>query len=342
MAPSVTLDTTSDFDASPATKQKTSVGHRTLLLSPPSLSSHPEKLNAVVESHDRIATDIQMLDRLSLGLVSLPESTYDVVIILTDADGTRTESQNLLGRNIFATIVKALKPNGKLRSQDGRFASEDGGERTEAILAGLILRGNGEAVKPDYAASQSVPLRLGKAKRDGGAAAMTSANGTGAVSQPPNGKRKSENFDSPKPAGVGFVDFSDDFGDPDDDDDDDDDELIDEDTLLDETDLARPIIQRKSPRPRPNPPGAHSSLNTPSNPRPLHHSPRMPPQIRQAPPGLQRLHVRAEAEDRSGRHGEARRGRRRPAHAEAGRRRAGRGRFHRARQGGQLWELRAR
>lgn len=68
----------------------------------------------------------------------------------------------------------------------------------------------------------------------------------------------------------------------------------------------------------------------------------MPPQIRQAPARLQRLHVRPEAEDRSGGRGEARRGRRRPAHAEAGRRRAGRGRFHGAGQGGQLWELRAR
>lgn len=266
MAPSVTLDTTSDFDAGLATKQKTSVRHRTLLLSPPSLSSHPEKLNAVVESHDRNATDIQMLDRLSLGLVALPESTYDTVIILTDADGTRTESQNLLGRTILATIVKALKSNGKLRSQDGRFASEDGTERTEAILAGLIIQGNGEAVKPDYAASQSVPLRLGKAKREGGAAATTSANGTGAVSQPPNGKRKSDNFDSPKPAGVGFVDFSDDL------DDFDDKELIDEDTLLDETDLARPIIQRKSHPPPSHssflPPPSHSSLSTPSNPLP--------------------------------------------------------------------------
>jgi hypothetical protein len=47
-----------------------------------------------------------------------------------------------------------------------------------------------------------------------------------------------------KPAGVGFVDFSDDLDDPiitgEDDD------LIDEDDLITEEDMARPVIQRKS------------------------------------------------------------------------------------------------
>ena len=46
-----------------------------------------------------------------------------------------------------------------------------------------------------------------------------------------------------QPAGVGYVDFSDDFGTPEVEDDDD---LIDEDTLLDEEDLKRPVVQRKS------------------------------------------------------------------------------------------------
>ena len=243
MAPSVTLDITPDFDFTPATVPKASSGQRILLLSPPSLSSHPEKLNNVLEAHDRNATDIQMLDRLSLGLVSLPESTYDIITILADVDGTRAESRSLLGRDMLARIVKALKPKGQLRSQDDTFASMDGEERTEAILAGLMIQADGEAIKPDYAASQSVPLRFGKGKRDGGAAATTSINGTGAVPLPQNGKRKSGAFEAGKPAGVGFVDFSDDFGAPAEDDDDD---LIDEDTLLDEEDLARPIIQRNS------------------------------------------------------------------------------------------------
>ena len=241
MAPSVILDTTPDF----AMPQRKSVNNtsttRTLILSPPSLSSHPEKLDKIVVAHDRTATDIQMLDRLSLSLVSLPDSTYDIILILADADNTHSESRELLNRDVLSRIAKALKPGGKLRSQDGKFAIEDGEERREAIFAGLVVEG-ADMVKPKYEATQSVPLRFGKKKDEGGAAAVTSPAGTGAVSLNLNGKRKNGPPDNTQPAGVGFVDFSDDFGDPEEEDDDD---LIDEDTLLDEEDLARPVIQRK-------------------------------------------------------------------------------------------------
>lgn len=212
---------------------------RTLLLSPPSLSSHPEKLNIVLASHDRAATDIQMLDRLSLSLVSLPEATYDIILVLTDADSTRAESKRLLSRDVLAKLVRALKPGGKLQSQNGAFATEDEQERREAIFAGLIVEGP-DLVKPDYEPTQSVPLLFGKSQ--GGAAAVTSAAGTGAVSLNLNGKRKNGPSESTAPNGVGYVDFGDDFGTPEVDGSDDD--LIDEDTLLDEEDLKRPVFQR--------------------------------------------------------------------------------------------------
>ena len=236
MAPAVTLDNSSDFDYSTTTK---ATMPRTLLLSPPSLSSHPERLEDVRAAHDRDATDIQMLDRLSMNLVSLPEETYDIILILMDADNTRRESQALLSSQLLSTLVKSLKPNGRLQSQDGSFAAtETSDERREAIFAGLIVQ-DGQMVKPDYASTASVPLRLGKKN----ASATTSAAGTGAVSLNLNGKRKNGPPDATQPAGVGFVDFSDDFGAPEEEDDDDD--LIDEDTLLSEEDLARPIVQRK-------------------------------------------------------------------------------------------------
>lgn len=244
MAPAMTIDNTSDLAPVQTKATGTSPTPRSLLLSPPSLSSHPEKLNNVLAAHDRNATDIQMLDRLSLSLVSLPDVTYDVIMVLADADNTRTESKKLLNRDVLSCIVRSLKPGGRLKSQDGKLATDDTEERREAIFAGLLVEGN-DLVKPDHVSTQSVPLRLGKNKSNGGTA-TTSAVGTGAVSLNLNGKRMNGPPASTQPAGVGYVDFSDDFGTPEVDDDDD---LIDEDTLLDEEDLKRPVVQRKSSTP---------------------------------------------------------------------------------------------
>ena len=277
------LDTTSDFNYNADTTSKTPSIPQTLLLSPPSLSSHPEKLNNILEAHDRNATDIQMLDRLSLSLVSLPESTYDVILILTDADNTRIESQRLIDRNILAQIVRSLKPGGRLRSQDGTFASTESPERREVILAGLMVADKDGVTKPNYDTTQSVPLRFGKKKsEDSATASSATPAGTGIVSLNLSGKRKNGPHDTSQPAGVGFVDFSDDFGAPVDTEDSDDD-LIDEDTLLDESDLARPIIQRTSPSRFPLPPFSAPS-KTPSLTCLLSLSPLLPAHRYKAPP----------------------------------------------------------
>ncbi|KAI1616577.1 cytokine-induced anti-apoptosis inhibitor 1, Fe-S biogenesis-domain-containing protein [Exophiala viscosa] len=224
MSPSILMDTSDDF-VMPAPKMS-HPSKRTLLLSPPSLSSHQEKLTNVLEMHNRAFTDLQMLDRLSVGLVSLPQSTYDVVIVLSDADGSRRESQSLLGRDILGLLVKSLKNGGQLRSQDGQIGSVEGVEKNEAILAGLSFQPGVGFVKPDYSAQESVPLRFGKKKTAQAAGGLTGSDGS--VSLPLNGKRKSVDA---TPAGVGFDDGMDDS----------DAELIDEDTLLDEDDLKRPI-----------------------------------------------------------------------------------------------------
>jgi len=242
MAPSVLIDNDSDFDPIVTSTKIPSLVARTLLLAPPSIASHEENLRNVLASHDRSATDLQMLDRLSAGLVTLPNSTYDLVLILTDADGTRAESSQLLGRDVFGKIAQALKAGGKLRAEDGTFGQHTAAsEVQEGILAGLIIDGNG-MTKPDYDASETVPLRLRRKEKNGAVSRAGPPVDTVAVQL--DGKWKSVEMAPSKPAGVGFVDFSDDFGDPmvtgEDDDD-----LIDEDTLLTEEDLKRPVNTRR-------------------------------------------------------------------------------------------------
>ncbi|KAL9578859.1 MAG: hypothetical protein Q9212_005454, partial [Teloschistes hypoglaucus] len=256
MAPStVPVDRNSDnTSTAPLSNGIGTTPPRTLLLSSPSLSSHPERLNQIVAAHDRSATDIQMLDRLSLSLVHLPSSTYDIVLILLGAEtnintnnktNARAEPAKLLTAPVLAAIARSLKPGGKLEIQDdGGFATADTVERREAIFAGLVVEGN-SMVKPTYSAEESVPLRLGAGKKQDGksAVASTSAAGTGAVSLNLTGKRKNGPAAAAEaPAGVGFVLPGDDLG-GDDDGDDDDDELIDENDLLSDEDKKATLLQ---------------------------------------------------------------------------------------------------
>lgn len=227
----------------------TTSGPRTLLLAPPSIASHEEKLRDVLKPYDRSVTDLQMLDRLSAGLVSLPDATYDLVLVLTDADGSRSESTLLLNRNVFAKVVSTLKVGGNIMAQDGSLTgSSSTSDAREALLAGLSPGPSG-FTKPNDDADAAVPLKLsfGKKKKLASEAGPPVSKAT--VVQT-NGHTASLDMAPPsvKPAGVGFIDFSDDFDAADDDDDD----LIDEDTLLTEEDLSRPLAIRKSATSRVN------------------------------------------------------------------------------------------
>jgi hypothetical protein len=199
----VTIDTSADFDfASPAQPSQT----RSLLLAPPSIAAHEETLRAVFTTFDRSTTDLQMLDRLSAGFVPLPASTYDLVLVLTNADGTfRSEALQLLSRDVFTALMPSMKAGAKLQLQSGLLDENDA---REAILAGLVLK-DGAFEKPAYEGG-SVPLRFGKKKNKAAA--------------PSNGTAVKRNV---------VVQISND------------DELIDEDGLLSEDDMKRPVQQRE-------------------------------------------------------------------------------------------------
>ncbi|KAI1112722.1 cytokine-induced anti-apoptosis inhibitor 1, Fe-S biogenesis-domain-containing protein [Nemania sp. NC0429] len=193
-----------------------STAQRTLLLAPPSIASHEETLRDVYATFDRASSDLTMLDRLSSGLVALPPSTYDLVVVLTDAAGARRdEAARILTRRVYDAVAGSMKPGALLRAQDGPPLPE-----SEAILAGLVPRADGAFEKAEEEAP--VLLRLG-----GGGNKKKKINGTNGVNAVPLVVKKE------KPAVTLILD--------DDLDGFEDDDIIDEGTLLTAEDINRTI-----------------------------------------------------------------------------------------------------
>ncbi|CAI7596239.1 unnamed protein product [Penicillium palitans] len=217
MAPSfITIDS-NDMDVDFSTPKPVQA-KRTLLLAPPSIATQEDKLRGLFSTFDRSITDLQMLDRLSAGHVSLPATTYDLVLILTDTDGTRrSEALKLLTRDVYSTLVPAMKPGAKLQTQDSALNASDA---MEAVLAGLVQSDNGFE-KPSFDPSAAVPLKFGLKKKN----KTTPPAAVPVIPSFPTGFAAPMGIDSPTNH-----------------DRDDDDELINEDTLLSEEDLTRPIM----------------------------------------------------------------------------------------------------
>lgn len=190
-----------------------STAQRTLLLAPPSIASHEETLHNVYATFDRASSDLTMLDRLSSGLVALPPSTYDLVVVLTDAAGARRdEAARILTRRVYDAVAGSMKPGAILRAQDGPSLPE-----SEAILAGLVSRGDGTFEKPEEEAPVLLRFGGGAKKKSNGAVSII-------VKETP----------------VVTLSLDDDLDGFEDEDDD----IIDENTLLTEEDINRTIQPR--------------------------------------------------------------------------------------------------
>jgi len=149
------VDDSLDFAAPPAAK---SGARRNLLVAPPSIAAHEERLRALYATFPRADTDLQMLDRLSAGLVALPAETYDLVMVLMDAGGAPRAD---ISRDLYALLVPALKAGGQLRFEDAVRAAE----QREAILAGLVAKDGGfEKIEEEEVV---IPLRFGAKKKNG-------------------------------------------------------------------------------------------------------------------------------------------------------------------------------
>ncbi|KAK2737696.1 electron carrier [Myotisia sp. PD_48] len=159
MPPSVvTIDTTPDFDFTsfnPLPSKSNATTGRTLLLAPPSIAAHEEKLRALFQTFDRPTTDLQMLDRLCAGVVPLPSNTYQHVLVLADGHAAQT-----LSRDVYTALVPSMKPGAKLETEAGVFSPN---EALEAVLAGLVQSGRGFE-KPATSEQFAIPLPLGGKK----------------------------------------------------------------------------------------------------------------------------------------------------------------------------------
>jgi anamorsin len=127
--------------------------HRTLLLASPSVATREDTIKHLFATHGRSSTDLQMLDRMNDGLITLPVDVYGLVVVVKD----QPDTLRLLTRHVFATLVPAMKVGCKLQTHDGMPLDES--ETREAVLSGLVRAEDGSFTR--VATQDVVPLTLG-------------------------------------------------------------------------------------------------------------------------------------------------------------------------------------
>ena len=181
----------------------------------------------VFDTHPRGTCDLQMLDRVSAGLVKLPNSTYDLVLLLVDPTaGTSISRRGYLDRSALTVVTQSMRSNATLRIDDG--SGLESREEKEAVLSGLVAEGTTEFRKPDFGDDEGVVrlpfVKANKSKVNKMEEIAVSAGIAAPVAAP---------------VGVGFINGDDDLDMLDGDEDDD--ELIDENELLTEEEKSRKL-----------------------------------------------------------------------------------------------------
>ncbi|EPS44015.1 hypothetical protein H072_1983 [Dactylellina haptotyla CBS 200.50] len=243
--PPAAIDFSSDF--APAVGSPSKSPAKTLLLCPPAVAANPEVLQAALATHPRSSTDVQMLDRITMGLVNLPADTYATVILLSDPSSTK--SQLDIDTKALQKVTASMAPGSRWIAQNDEALKHI--NRLNVVLAGLVVSEEAEGAisftKPDYGKAAAVPLRLGKRKNKTSEDIVTPGDTIQISSN--ESASAGEKAKGIKVYNVGYVDLGDDldadFGE------DDDDDLIDENTLLGDSDLAMPVQQPPECRPKP-------------------------------------------------------------------------------------------
>lgn len=154
MAPSIDMSDDLDSLALPETTQQTkaTISFRNLLISPPSLASDETKLTSMLQSYAQ-RPDLQMLDRLAMEIVQLPQDHYDNIILAHIDESSLSQVGHILPR-LFA----ALKPGRSVHIPPGPQGSLKG----DAIIAGFAVNSGSDGMiltRPEHT-STSMPLRL--------------------------------------------------------------------------------------------------------------------------------------------------------------------------------------
>lgn len=151
------VDMTDDLmpaSAAPESTQRTEATSKftNLLISPASLASDEAKLTSILSSFPT-RPDLQMLDRLGMDIVQLPQDHYDNIVLASSDDA----SLSTLGR-ILPNLLKALKPGKSVHIPAG----PQGNLRSDAIIAGFAVNAGDDGMvltRPEQSQT-SVPLRL--------------------------------------------------------------------------------------------------------------------------------------------------------------------------------------